>query len=207
MKVMSYSSLLQFSKNPTELDHMFEAVVDGLQEIAIGIADIGRVATDLFEDSSPTKSVASRLVSQSSKFSLLMQTVREVRAELERVKVCVDRGALMAFDTYDVSRLRVNNSSKYIEKELNLLKRLLGRGPTYKKAYYQETQVIIEYVGLVRRFNECVAAYRELHNITDAAFKDANVGLSIFRLKSDVSNLPSVNQAPENSDVDRGYKK
>jgi len=208
MKITSYLSVAKFASSPTELNYLIEAFVNGLDEIAIAISSIGQSAIDLAaEGSAPIKTVASRLEDQSSKFFKIMQRVVEVNGLYDSIKTTVASKSLMSFDEYDASRLNINNNSRFIEEAINIEKTLLKKGSPHKEAYDQMTQVTIEYVGLVRRFNECVAAYRKLHNITDVAFKDADVGLSIFRLKSDVSNLPSVNQAPENSDVNRGYKK
>jgi len=209
MKRTIVKCIQQFSTVPTELDHAFESAADGLQELAVGIADIGSSALDLFEGegNSPIKSVASRLVYQSSAVDKLKEVIAKVNAELDKVKLYVENGKLMYLKTYLVSCSNVNAASTFIETSINNAAFLVDEGSPYKEAYYNMTQVIIEYVGLVRRFNDCVSSYRKLHNITDASFKDANTSLSFFRLKPDVSNLPPVTQAPSNSDVSRGYKK
>jgi len=101
----------------------------------------------------------------------------------EAVKAVVDSRMLMAFDTYDVSRLGVNNSSEFVEREFDIVSSVIDRGLTYKTAYYQVIQVTVEYVGLVIKFNECVDAYRKLHKVTNASFKNANTSLSYFKLR------------------------
>jgi len=207
MKIASYSNVAQFASFPTQLDHLLEDFVMGLDEIAVAISAIGQAAVDLVEEGHPIKSVSSRLLAQSSKFTDIMARIEIVKSLSKDVKDSIDRGELMFLDSYEDSLSRVNSSSRSIEEEINRARHAISRGETYKIAYYQETQVIIEYAGLVRKFNECVEFYRRIHHITNASFKDADISLSFFRLKADVSNLPSVNQAPENSDVNRGYKK
>jgi len=87
MNYAPYSKVLQFADKPTQLDHLFEDFVEGLQCIGLGTASIGQAAVDLAaDDSHPFKSVSSRLQEQSSKLYKIMEDVVEVKKWVRQLK-------------------------------------------------------------------------------------------------------------------------
>jgi hypothetical protein len=201
MEIASYSRDLQFSNVPTRLNHLIESVVDGLGEIAIGIADIGQSAIDLMAEGYPSvRSVSSRLSFQASKASQLLITIKRVKDEMANVKVEVNKKCLMKLSLYTASRLNINNASNYIENSIKVAASVINEGPTYKQAYYEMTKIIIEYVSLVKEFNNIIGSYRKIHNITDANFMDADTSLSFFRLRAGILNFSPTPEHLESSE-------
>jgi len=172
MKKSASLSASQFSDKPTELDHMIEGFVSSLDFIAANISSILFKAIDLAEDQSkPIISVASRLAAQSTKFESIMMRINDVHSEIGKVQTIITQGTLMYQDTYNTSRDLANAASQFIETSINKAKDLLRLGSPYKEAYDQMTIVAVEYVQLLKMFNEVVASYNELHSANLAGAK------------------------------------
>jgi len=174
MKKSASSNTLQFSDKPTELDHMIEDFVILLDSLAVGIADIASESLELRDLSNDPQehlaSVSSRLVSVSSEYESIKSRIILVQNQFDKVQNNIFAGILMKHNDFEDSRDSINNSSTFIEQHLNRAVNRIRDGSPYEEAFDQMMLVAIEYVELVKKFNEAVVSYNKLHstNLTGA---------------------------------------